>query len=96
MEIQAEAERRKHAQVLESEGERQANINIADGKKVSVILESEEAAMMDQVNRAKERGPERTWAEHGPKHTCAEHEGVDSVADYKQKEGSAWSGPRMT
>ncbi|XXG77593.1 hypothetical protein AAC387_Pa08g1716 [Persea americana] len=52
MEMQAEAERRKHAQVLESEGERQANINIADGKKVSVILESE-AAMMDQVNRAK-------------------------------------------
>lgn len=33
-------------------GERRANINIADGKKVSVILESE-AAMMDQVNRAK-------------------------------------------
>ncbi|KAJ4770669.1 Stomatin-like protein 2 [Rhynchospora pubera] len=52
MEMQAEAERRKRAQILESEGERQANINIADGKKNSVILESE-AAMMDQVNRAK-------------------------------------------
>ncbi|KAH8936989.1 hypothetical protein BDL97_16G002100 [Sphagnum fallax] len=52
MEMQAEAERRKRAQVLESEGERQANINIADGKKSSVILESE-AAMMDQVNRAR-------------------------------------------
>eukprot|EP00268_Persea_americana_P014144 TRINITY_DN16273_c0_g1_i3.p1 TRINITY_DN16273_c0_g1~~TRINITY_DN16273_c0_g1_i3.p1 ORF type:complete len:417 (-),score=86.37 TRINITY_DN16273_c0_g1_i3:563-1813(-) len=52
MEMQAEAERRKRAQVLESEGERQAHINIADGKKSSVILESE-AAMMDQVNRAK-------------------------------------------
>ncbi|XP_058105127.1 uncharacterized protein LOC131248727 [Magnolia sinica] len=52
MEMQAEAERRKRAQVLESEGERQANINIADGRKSSVILESE-AAMMDQVNRAK-------------------------------------------
>ncbi|CAL9194941.1 unnamed protein product [Musa hybrid cultivar] len=52
MEMQAEAERRKRAQVLESEGERQANINIADGKKNSVILASE-AAMMDQVNRAK-------------------------------------------
>lgn len=37
-----------------SSGERQANINIADGKKSSVILESE-AAMMDQVNRAKGR-----------------------------------------
>ncbi|XP_020591396.1 stomatin-like protein 2, mitochondrial isoform X2 [Phalaenopsis equestris] len=52
MEMQAEAERRKRAQVLESEGERQSNINIADGRKSSVILESE-AAMMDQVNRAK-------------------------------------------
>ncbi|KAA8533514.1 hypothetical protein F0562_031052 [Nyssa sinensis] len=51
MEMQAEAERKKRAQVLESEGERQANINIADGKKNSVILESE-AAKMDQVNRA--------------------------------------------
>ncbi|KAL6006654.1 hypothetical protein ACLOJK_032147 [Asimina triloba] len=50
MEMQAEAERRKRAQVLESEGERQANINIADGKKSSVILESE-AAMMDQAGK---------------------------------------------
>ncbi|URD95595.1 stomatin-like protein, partial [Musa troglodytarum] len=52
MEMQAEAERRKRAQVLESEGERQAKINIADGTKASVILASE-AAMIDQVNRAK-------------------------------------------
>uniref|UniRef100_A0A7N0TC57 Band 7 domain-containing protein n=1 Tax=Kalanchoe fedtschenkoi TaxID=63787 RepID=A0A7N0TC57_KALFE len=51
MEMQAEAERKKRAQVLESEGERQAHINIADGKKNSVILQSE-AAKMDQVNRA--------------------------------------------
>ncbi|KAG7013342.1 SPBC16G5.07c [Cucurbita argyrosperma subsp. argyrosperma] len=51
MEMQAEAERKKRAQVLESEGERQANINIADGKKNAVILESE-AAKIDQVNRA--------------------------------------------
>ncbi|XP_051143719.1 uncharacterized protein LOC127260091 [Andrographis paniculata] len=51
MEMQAEAERKKRAQVLESEGERQANINIADGRKSAVILESE-AAKMDQVNRA--------------------------------------------
>ncbi|XP_038684275.1 stomatin-like protein 2, mitochondrial isoform X2 [Tripterygium wilfordii] len=51
MEMQAEAERKKRAQVLESEGVRQANINIADGKKSSVILASE-AAKMDQVNRA--------------------------------------------
>ncbi|KAL0321642.1 UNVERIFIED_CONTAM: putative protein C16G5.07c [Sesamum calycinum] len=51
MEMQAEAERKKRAQVLESEGERQANINIADGKKNAVILASE-AAKQDQVNRA--------------------------------------------
>lgn len=41
MEMQAEAERRKRAQVLESEGERQSHINIADGKKSSAILEAE-------------------------------------------------------
>ncbi|KAL3630766.1 hypothetical protein CASFOL_023750 [Castilleja foliolosa] len=51
MEMQAEAERKKRAQVLESEGERQAHINIADGKKSSVILASE-ASKQDQVNRA--------------------------------------------
>ncbi|KAL8095608.1 hypothetical protein AgCh_036868 [Apium graveolens] len=51
MEMQAEAERKKRALVLESEGERQAHINRADGKKSSVILASE-AAKMDQVNRA--------------------------------------------
>ncbi|KAI4378213.1 hypothetical protein MLD38_015725 [Melastoma candidum] len=51
MEMQAEAERKKRAQILESEGERQSNINIADGRKSAVILASE-AAKMDQVNRA--------------------------------------------
>ncbi|KAL8542146.1 hypothetical protein ACS0TY_003125 [Phlomoides rotata] len=51
MEMQAEAERKRRAQVLESEGEMQANINITDGKKSPVILASE-AAKMDQVNRA--------------------------------------------
>lgn len=38
-------------------GEMQANINVADGQKTSVILASE-AAMMDQINRAK--GEEQT------------------------------------
>ncbi|OMO64105.1 Band 7 protein [Corchorus capsularis] len=51
MEMQAEAERKKRAQILESEGNRQADINKADGRKNSVILASE-AARMDQVNRA--------------------------------------------
>ena len=51
MEMQAEAERKKRALVLDSEGERQSNINIAEGQKNSVILESE-AAKMNQINRA--------------------------------------------
>ena len=37
--------------MLDSEGEKQSNINIAEGMKNSVILESE-AARMDQINRA--------------------------------------------
>ncbi|MCO5572825.1 hypothetical protein L7F22_026584 [Adiantum nelumboides] len=41
MEMQAEAERRKRAQILESEGERQSNINIADGNRSAVILQAE-------------------------------------------------------
>lgn len=52
MELQAEAERRKRAQILESEGEKEAKINRAEGEKRNIILNSE-AAMMDQVNRAK-------------------------------------------
>ena len=50
MEMQAEAERRKRAQVLESEGLQQSNINVADGEKTSTILRSE-AAMQDAINR---------------------------------------------
>uniref|UniRef100_A0A6N2LWL0 Uncharacterized protein n=1 Tax=Salix viminalis TaxID=40686 RepID=A0A6N2LWL0_SALVM len=41
MEMQAEAERRKRAQILESEGLRQANINIADGHMSAQILASQ-------------------------------------------------------
>ncbi|CAK9186049.1 unnamed protein product [Ilex paraguariensis] len=52
MEMQAKAERKMRAKVLDSEGRRQSAINIAEGKKLSVTLESE-AAKMDQVNRAK-------------------------------------------
>lgn len=52
MELQAEAERRKRANVLDSEGERQAAINRAEGMKQKTILESE-AAMLDTENRAR-------------------------------------------
>lgn len=51
MELQAEAERRKRAQILESEGERQSKINVAEADKAQVILNSE-AAREDAVNRA--------------------------------------------
>ena len=52
MELQVAAERQKRAEVLNSEGKRQSQINIAEGAKREVILKSE-AAMTDQINRAK-------------------------------------------
>lgn len=52
MELQVAAERQKRARILESEGQRQAQINIAEGEKEQVVLESE-ASYIDQVNRAK-------------------------------------------
>ena len=51
MELQAEAERRKRAQILDSEGQRQAKINVSEGEKAQVILASE-AAQQDAINRA--------------------------------------------
>lgn len=51
MELQAEAERRKRASILESEGQRQSKINVAEAHKSEVILASE-GAREDQVNRA--------------------------------------------
>ncbi|EFN52198.1 hypothetical protein CHLNCDRAFT_8146, partial [Chlorella variabilis] len=51
MELQAEAERRKRAQILESEGQRQSKINVAEAGKSEVILASE-AARQDAINRA--------------------------------------------
>jgi len=38
MEMQAEAERRKRAEVLQSEGSRQSEINLAEGRKQAAIL----------------------------------------------------------
>ena len=52
MEMQAEAERRKRAAILESEGEREAAINVAEGQKKRTVLESE-ATMQETINRAK-------------------------------------------
>ena len=43
---------KKRAKILESEGHRQAQINISEGEKAQVVLTSE-AAYTDQINRAK-------------------------------------------
>lgn len=51
MEQQVTAERHKRAQILESEGERQAAINVAEGQKQQIVLASE-GSMTDQINRA--------------------------------------------
>ena len=51
MELQAEAERRKRATVLESEGEKQSAINKAQGEKEAKILASE-AQAKEMVNKA--------------------------------------------
>lgn len=52
MELQMAAERKKRAEILDSEGLSQSKINIAEAEKKEVVLESE-AAMIDQANRAK-------------------------------------------
>ncbi|KAJ3049155.1 hypothetical protein HK097_009820 [Rhizophlyctis rosea] len=51
MHQQVSAERRKRAEILESEGARQSAINVAEGKKQSAILESE-AVKAQQINHA--------------------------------------------
>ena len=51
MHQQVSAERKKRAEILESEGARQAAINVAEGHKQATILESE-AVKMRHVNHA--------------------------------------------
>lgn len=51
MQMQVEAERRKRAVVLESEGRREAEINVAEGEKQAKILASE-AQRIEQINNA--------------------------------------------
>lgn len=52
MEMQVSAERQKRAVILESEGKRQSQINVAEGEKQQVVLRSE-ASQIDQINRAR-------------------------------------------
>lgn len=51
MQMQVEAERKKRARVLESEGLRESDINVAEGKKRSRILASE-AEKQEKINYA--------------------------------------------
>lgn len=51
MQMQVEAERKKRAAILESEGTKAANINVAEGKKQAQILSSE-AEMQQLINEA--------------------------------------------
>ncbi|RDD37345.1 Stomatin-like protein 2, mitochondrial [Trichoplax sp. H2] len=60
MQMQVEAERKKRAQVLESEGVREAAINVAEGERQSKILASE-ALKMEQINLATGEA-EAIWA----------------------------------
>lgn len=41
MDLQAEAERRKRAEILESEGERESAINTAEGRRQSIVLRAQ-------------------------------------------------------
>lgn len=52
MEMQVSADRQKRAVILESEGKRQSQINVAEGGKQEVVLKSE-ASQIDQINRAR-------------------------------------------
>merc|ERR1719172_560900 len=80
MELQAEAERRKRAHVLESEGQMQSKINLAEGEKQRRILQSE-AQLTETVNRAKGD------AEAILRKAKATSEGIEKVSASLQSEG---------
>lgn len=80
MQKQVAAERQKRADILNSEGRRQAMINDAEGKKQAVVLDSE-ASMTEQINNAKGE------AEAILKVAQATAEGVVLVAKSAQAKG---------
>ena len=80
MELQVAAERQKRARILESEGHRQAQINVAEGEKAQVVLNSE-AAYTDQVNRAKGEAEAILFV------ADATAKGIDIVAESIKNEG---------
>uniref|UniRef100_A0A914XDI7 Band 7 domain-containing protein n=1 Tax=Plectus sambesii TaxID=2011161 RepID=A0A914XDI7_9BILA len=74
MQMQVEAERKKRAAILESEGKREAAINVAEGDKKATVLASE-ATMQEQINRA------RGEAEAIVAKATARADGIRRVAD---------------
>lgn len=82
MEQQVTAERTKRAQILESEGERQSQINVAEASKQAEVLASE-AAKIDQINRAQGE------AEAIIAVADATAKGIEAVATSIQKTGGS-------
>ncbi len=82
MELQVAAERQKRAEILESEGKRQAKVNIAEAEKQEVVLASE-GSRIDQVNRAQGEA-EAIFAV-----AQATAKGIEVVAHAIRKEGGS-------
>ncbi|MEM6603250.1 MAG: stomatin-like protein [Pseudomonadota bacterium] len=80
MELQMTAERKKRAEILESEGQKTSQINLAEARKRDIVLQSE-ASREDQINRAKgEAEAIRAVAE-------ATRDGIINVAEAINKQG---------
>lgn len=84
MEMQAEAERRKRALILDSEGEQEAEINLAKGRKTAQVLASE-GMMHERINLAKGE------AAAVEAHAAASARAVNLIAESLLKSGGAES-----
>ncbi|KAJ3083194.1 hypothetical protein BCR33DRAFT_660077 [Rhizoclosmatium globosum] len=82
MHRQISAERQKRAEILESEGSRQAAINTAEGVKQALILKSE-AEMQTQVNKAEGNATAIRM------HADAASEAIEKIAKAIQRNGES-------
>jgi regulator of protease activity HflC (stomatin/prohibitin superfamily) len=80
MEQQVTADRTKRALILESEGKKQFQINLAEAEKQQVVLQSE-ASKIDQINRAQGEAEAILAVAH------ATAESIEKVAIAIQKQG---------
>lgn len=88
MEMQAEAERRKRAEILQSEGDRQSEVNIAEGRSQAAILQAQgEAQAILERAKATAKGIEVMSS------AITESEGGEKAASLRIAEQwvSAWS-----